>query len=157
MAVKRTLIRGGAILSVDPMIGVLRSGDLLVEDGRIAAVAPHVDADDAEVIDATGLIAIPGMVDGHKHTWQTIFRGTSGDETLAQFFGEAVPATAPRMTPQDVYASNLLGAVDAMDAGVTTFVELGAKDVLTTLLKRIDANARGVAVGTPEAVAALGE
>jgi len=41
--------------------------------------------------------------------------------------------------------------------GVTTFVELGSKDVLTGLLKRIEANARGVAVGTPEAVAALGE
>jgi [acyl-carrier-protein] S-malonyltransferase len=38
---------------------------------------------------------------------------------------------------------------------VTTFVELGSKDVLTAILKRIDANARGVAVGTPEAVHAL--
>jgi 5-methylthioadenosine/S-adenosylhomocysteine deaminase len=123
MAGNRMLIRGGAILSMDPGIGTLRSGDVLIEDGRIAAVSPHLDAADAEVIDATGMIAMPGMIDGHKHTWQTIFRATSGDETLGQFFGEAVPATAPEMTPDDVYASNLLGAVDALDAGVTTFVD----------------------------------
>lgn len=123
MAPHRTLIRGGAILSQDPGIGLLRSGDLLLEDGVIAAVGPHIEADGAEVIDAAGMIAMPGMVDGHKHTWQTIFRGTSGDETLAQFFGEAVPATAPQMTPDDVYASNLLGGVDALDAGVTSFVD----------------------------------
>lgn len=119
----RTLIRGAAILSQDPDIGVLRSGDILIEDGRLAAIAPHVDASDAALLDGTGLIALPGMVDGHKHTWQTIFRATSGDETLAEFFGEAVPATAPQMTPDDVYASNLLGAIDALDAGVTTFVD----------------------------------
>jgi 5-methylthioadenosine/S-adenosylhomocysteine deaminase len=123
MAPSRTLIRGGAVLSMDPGIGVLRSGDVLVEDGLIAAVGPHLDVQSVDTIDATGMIAMPGMVDGHKHTWQTIFRGTSGDETLAQFFGEAVPATAPEMTPDDVYASNLLGAVDALDAGVTTFVD----------------------------------
>ena len=119
----RILIRGGAVLSQDPTIGVLRSGDVLIDNGLIAAVSPSVSASDAEIIDAAGMVVMPGMVDGHKHTWQTIFRATSGDATLAQFFGEAVPATAPVMTPDDVYASNLLGAIDALDAGVTTFVD----------------------------------
>jgi cytosine/adenosine deaminase-related metal-dependent hydrolase len=119
----RTLIRGAAILSQDPNIGLLRTGDILIEDGRLAAVGPRVDASDVALVDGNGLIALPGMVDGHKHTWQTIFRATSGDATLAEFFGEAVPATAPQMTPDDVYASNLLGAIDALDAGVTTFVD----------------------------------
>jgi 5-methylthioadenosine/S-adenosylhomocysteine deaminase len=123
MTRSRTLIQGAAIVSSDPAIGVLRSGDVLIEDERIAAVAPRVAADDATIIDGRGLIAMAGMIDGHKHTWQTIFRATSGDETLAQFFGEAVPATAPAMTPEDVYASNLLGSIDALDAGVTTFLD----------------------------------
>src|SRR3954447_4927285 len=123
MAGTRTLISGAAIITADPSLGVLRSGDILIEDGAIAAVRPHVEASNADVIDGSGLIALPGMVDGHKHTWQTIFRATSGDATLAEFFGEAVPATAPQMTPEDVYASNLLGAIDALDAGVTTFVD----------------------------------
>jgi 5-methylthioadenosine/S-adenosylhomocysteine deaminase len=119
----RWLIRGGLVMTMDPSLGDLARGDVLVERSRIAAVEPDLGEVDAEVIDATGMIVMPGMVDGHKHTWQTIFRATSGDETLWQFFGEAVPATAPRMTPDDVYASNLLGAVDALDAGVTTFVD----------------------------------
>jgi 5-methylthioadenosine/S-adenosylhomocysteine deaminase len=123
VTVRRVLIKGGHVLSMDPAVGDLPGGDLLVEGSAITAIAPDLSAGDAEVIDATGMIVMPGMVDGHKHTWQTIFRGTSGDETLWQFFGEAVPATAPLMTPDDVYASNLLGAIDALDAGVTTFVD----------------------------------
>src|SRR4029078_13517561 len=60
----RPLIRDAAILSQDPDVGVLRTGDILIEDGRIAAVAPHVDASDAALVDGTDLIALPGMVDG---------------------------------------------------------------------------------------------
>jgi 5-methylthioadenosine/S-adenosylhomocysteine deaminase len=121
--VERTLIRGGYIVSMDPDLGDLPSGDVLLEGSRIEAVGPSLLVDGADVIDATGMVVMPGFVDGHRHTWQTVFRGTSGDATLWQFFGEAVPATAPVMTPDDVYASNLLGAVDALDAGFTTILD----------------------------------
>jgi len=122
-AVDRILLRGGSILSMDEEIGELSSGDVLVEGSRIAAVGPSIAAADAQVVDAAGMVVMPGMVDGHKHTWQTIFRATCGDESLAQFFGEAVPSTAPHMAPSDVYASNLLGALDALNGGVTTFLD----------------------------------
>ena len=119
----RIVLRGGYILSMDSSIGDISGGDLLIEDSSIAAVGHTIAADDAQVVDATGMIVMPGFVDGHKHTWQTLFRATCGDETLNQFFGEAVPATAPLMQPEDVYASNLLGAVDALNGGVTTFLD----------------------------------
>src|SRR5260221_7443535 len=118
MVGKRTLIRGAAIVPCDPAIGVIREGDVLVNDGRIEAVGSYLAVTDAELIDAAGMIAMPGLVDGHKHPWQTIFRGTSGHSTLAGFFGEAVPAPAPVMTPDDVYASNPLGAIDAIAAAI---------------------------------------
>jgi cytosine/adenosine deaminase-related metal-dependent hydrolase len=119
----RVLIRGGYVLSMDDAVGDVRGGDVLVEADEIAAVGVDLAVDGAEVIDATGMIVMPGMVDGHKHAWQSIFRGTCGDQTLNRFFGEAVPATAPHLTPEDIYASTLLGAVDALDAGVTTILD----------------------------------
>src|SRR6266545_1370694 len=59
----RVLLRGGHILSMDPQIGDLYGGDILVEGDKIAAVGPSVDAGDAEVIDSTGCIVIPGFID----------------------------------------------------------------------------------------------
>ena len=123
MPADRVLIRGGYVLSMDEAIGDVRGGDVLIEGDSIAAVGVGLPADGAEVLDAADMIVMPGMVDGHKHAWQSIFRGTCGNQTLNQFFGEAVPATAPHLTPDDVYASTLLGAVDALDAGVTTILD----------------------------------
>ncbi|MFS8097147.1 hypothetical protein LFM09_08395 [Lentzea alba] len=71
----RTLVSGGTVLSLDPSIGDLARGDVLITDGVITEVAAHIDAPDAEVIDATGRIVLPGFVDTHRHTWQTAFRG----------------------------------------------------------------------------------
>jgi len=80
---KRVVIRGGHVLSMDPQIGDIYGGDVLIEDGRIAAVAPSIDAGDAEVIDAAGCIVIPGFIDSHRHTWETVIRGIAPDVSLA--------------------------------------------------------------------------
>jgi 5-methylthioadenosine/S-adenosylhomocysteine deaminase len=63
----RLLLRGGTVLTVDPDLGDLPKGDVLIEGDTIAQVAPQIDAD-AEVIDASGRIVIPGFVDTHRHT-----------------------------------------------------------------------------------------
>jgi 5-methylthioadenosine/S-adenosylhomocysteine deaminase len=90
---KRTLIKNGTIVSVDPAIGDLAKGDLLIEDGRIAQVAPRIDAGaDAEVIDASDRLVLPGMVDTHRHTWQALFRNIGSDwERLARHGQRSVP------------------------------------------------------------------
>lgn len=108
---------------MDPDIGDMPRGDILVTGSKIEAVAPDITADDIEIIDADGMIAMPGMIDCHKHTWQWIFRGATADSTLTRFFGEIVPAVCPALTPADVYSANLLGAADALNAGVTTFTD----------------------------------
>src|SRR5262252_4862995 len=64
----RVLLRAGHVLSMDPAIGDVFGGDVLVEDDRIAAVGSSVEAGDAEVIDATGCIVMPGLIDSHRHT-----------------------------------------------------------------------------------------
>ena len=65
----RLLLRGGTVLTVDPDLGDLPKGDVLIEGDTIAQVAPQIDAD-AEVVDASGMIVIPGFVDTHRHTWE---------------------------------------------------------------------------------------
>ena len=83
---KRTLIKGGTVISVDPAVGDFETGDVLIEDGAIAAVGPNIDAGDAEVIDATDRIVLPGLIDTHRHTWQALFRNIASDWTLAHYF-----------------------------------------------------------------------
>jgi cytosine/adenosine deaminase-related metal-dependent hydrolase len=118
----RTVIRGGTVLSMDRGIGDLPRGDVLIEDGVIAAVEPIIGAD-AEVIDAEGFIVIPGFVDTHRHTWQAAIRGCAADSTLDDYFVEVLDTYAPVYEPDDVYVSNLAGALECLNAGITTVVD----------------------------------
>jgi 5-methylthioadenosine/S-adenosylhomocysteine deaminase len=118
----KTLIRGGTVLSMDPQIGDLTTGDVLIEDDRIAAVQPQINAD-AEVIDASGFIVIPGFVDTHRHTWETAIRGCAPNSTLDDYFVGVLDYYAPVYRPEDVYHSNLAGALECLNAGITTLVD----------------------------------
>jgi cytosine/adenosine deaminase-related metal-dependent hydrolase len=117
----KKLIRGGTVLSMDPQIGDL-TGDVLIEDGTIVAVEPDISAD-AEVIDAAGNIVIPGFVDTHRHTWEAAIRGCAPNSTLDDYFVEVLDTFAPVYRPQDVYASNVAGALECLNAGITTLVD----------------------------------
>lgn len=118
----RTLLRGGHVLSMDPAIGVLSTGDVLIDGDRIAAVAPRLDVD-AEIIDVTGQIVMPGMIDTHRHTWQTQLRGIAGDWTLTDYVFGIRFGISPHYTAEDVYLGNKLGALEGLSAGVTTLVD----------------------------------
>lgn len=119
----RILIRGGHVLTMDPALGDLPTGDVLVEDGVIAAVGPSLEVADAEVIDATGHLVLPGLVDTHRHTWQSLVRGICGDWTLGDYYFGIRLAISPAYTADDVRLGNRLGAVDALNAGVTTLLD----------------------------------
>ncbi|WP_433171455.1 amidohydrolase family protein [Actinoallomurus sp. CA-150999] len=118
-----TLITGGHLLSMDPDIGDLPVADLLIEDGRIHAVGPHLHAPDAEVIDASGMIVMPGFTDTHRHTWQTAVRHAYADIDPLQYFAEMLGPVGAAYTPEDVHVGTLLGALSALDSGITTLVD----------------------------------
>jgi 5-methylthioadenosine/S-adenosylhomocysteine deaminase len=119
----KTLITGGMVVSMDPAVGDLPRGDVLVVDGVIEAVAARIDAADAEVIDATDRIVMPGFVDNHRHTWQTAFRGIGADWTFDDYVVAMHGTLKPRYTPEDVYLGNLLGRLEALHSGVTTMLD----------------------------------
>ena len=123
MAGLRRLIRGGYVATMDRAIGDLPDGDVLIEGDRIAAVAPGLDAADAQIIDARGSVVLPGMVDTHRHTWQTLMRGICANWTLNDYFNGMRLTISPAYSAQDVYLGNHLGAVDAINSGVTTILD----------------------------------
>ena len=123
MAGRRTLITGGHVLSMDPSVGELERGCVLVEDDRIAAVECDIEAGDAEVIDAAGGVIMPGFVDSHRHTWQTALRGICADWTLFDYTVGMRMRISPRLTAHDGYVGNHAGALEALDAGVTTILD----------------------------------
>ena len=119
----RTLIKGAAILSMDPAIGDLRPGDVLIERDRIAAVGPGLAADGAEIIDASHMLLLPGLINGHLHTWQTGLRGLAGDWTVAEYMQAMHRGLATLFRPEDIYIANQMGALNQINNGATTLVD----------------------------------
>jgi cytosine/adenosine deaminase-related metal-dependent hydrolase len=118
----RILLKGGHVLTIDPSLGDLAGGDVLIEGERIAEVGTDLSAD-AEVIDCAGSVVIPGFVDTHRHTWETAIRSCAPNATLDDYFVEVLDSFAPLYRPEDAYASDLAGALECINAGITTLVD----------------------------------
>ncbi len=119
----RTMITGGSVVSMDPAIGTLPSGDVLIDGDRIADVGVSIASDDARVIDAGGMIVMPGLVNAHLHTWQTAIRGISADWSLTQYFQRMHRGMAAAFGPDDIYLGTLVGALNQLNGGVTTLFD----------------------------------
>jgi cytosine/adenosine deaminase-related metal-dependent hydrolase len=103
---------------------VLEGADVLIEGETIAAIGVGVEVPEGTfVIDARGGIVMPGMIDTHRHLWQTAMRGYGADWTLTQYFVWYYLEWGKHFRPDDIYAGNLLGLIEALDAGVTTTVD----------------------------------
>jgi 5-methylthioadenosine/S-adenosylhomocysteine deaminase len=122
----RKLIQGGTVLSLDPRVGDLPTGDVLVEGGRIVEVGSGLSAGDAEVVDASGMIVMPGFVDTHRHIWEGILRNIGTDVPLegrTSYISHVLHKLVPAFRPEDAYVGNLLSALGAIDAGITTLLD----------------------------------
>jgi cytosine/adenosine deaminase-related metal-dependent hydrolase len=119
----RILIKDAIVLTQDPALGELPRASILVEGDTISAVGADVVADGAQVIDAAGDIVIPGFVDTHRHTWETSIRTCAPDYTLGAYFGAILDKFAPNYRPEDVLAANRWGALECLNAGITTLVD----------------------------------
>ena len=127
----RYVIRGGAVMSMDPAVGDFAQADVLVEGKTILAVRPNIAAGNADVIDATGRIVMPGFVDTHHHQFETALRSfladgvlindqTGSDSGSTTYFEFILLTFAPVYRPEDVYINELFGGLSQLDDGVTT-------------------------------------
>ncbi len=118
------VLRNGTVLTMDGRRTVLKGADVLVVGQRIEAVGPSLQVPEGCLeVDATGGIVMPGMVDTHRHMWQTAMRGYGADWTLTQYFVWYYLTHGKVFRPEDVHAGNLLSALESLDAGVTTTVD----------------------------------
>jgi cytosine/adenosine deaminase-related metal-dependent hydrolase len=120
---KRTLIKCGWLVTLDPGIGDFKGGELLYRGDTIEAAGRNLGATADEVIDATDKIVMPGLVNAHMHTWETALRGIGAEWMSADYFKWVHGNLATRYTPEDNYLANLVGALAQIDAGVTTLVD----------------------------------
>ena len=122
----RTLIRGADVLTMDATLGERPATDVLLDNGRIEAIGVGLPADGAEVIDAGGMILMPGMIDGHRHVWQSIGLGrltkfNPGDYSANYMLWKMAAVVA--MEPEDHYIAELVGGLQAIDSGVTSILD----------------------------------
>lgn len=120
----RTIIRGATVLSMDSDIGNLVRGDILIEGSSIKAVQENIETGGAVVIEASGMIAMPGMVDTHRHSWEGQLRRLNPNaETFEDYCNATHYSFAKYYRPADMYIGNLLTALGCIDAGITTVVD----------------------------------
>jgi len=120
----RALIKGGTIVTMDPKIPDLSTGDVLVDGGRIAAVGMSLQSAGAEVIDASGSIVMPGFIDAHHHMWLGVMRRMMPDvDDLFAYIDIVAEKLGAHYRPLDMYLSTKLTAVASLDAGVTTIID----------------------------------
>jgi cytosine/adenosine deaminase-related metal-dependent hydrolase len=123
MSSQRLLIRNGFVVSMDPDVGEIPNGDVLVENGVIVEIGRGLDVSGVEEIDATGMIIMPGFIDTHRHTWQTPVRGVLPSCTLDEYFAAMLGNVGGHYRPEDVLIANHAGALEALNAGVTTLLD----------------------------------
>jgi cytosine/adenosine deaminase-related metal-dependent hydrolase len=119
----QTLIKNANIITMDPDLGDLAAGDILISDGVIEEVGTGLAATDAELIDAGGMIVLPGLINAHLHTWMTALRGLGGNWAGYDFFRIVHKNLSMLYTPEDSYLSTLMGSLNQLDCGTTTIFE----------------------------------
>ena len=120
---ERLVIRGGFVISMDPAVGDLPQGTVVIEDGAITHVGGDLEVPEADVIDASNCVVVPGFVDGHRHLWQTFLRGMLPNCTLPTYMRDMLGRVAPHVGPEEGRIGTLLGALECLNAGITTVLD----------------------------------
>ena len=121
---RRILLKGGVVLSLDPQVGDFDAADVLIEGSRIAAIASNIVAGaGVHVIDARHCIVMPGFVDTHRHMWEGQLRNILPDGLLSDYTRDITGSARAAFRPEDAYIGDLVSALGALNAGVTTVLD----------------------------------
>jgi 5-methylthioadenosine/S-adenosylhomocysteine deaminase len=117
----QTIIRHVHALTMDDDLGELPDVDILLEGNTILAVGQDLESGaSARVIDGSRYLAMPGLIDTHRHLWMSIFRGWPQDGVLREIQQELHHVYGVRFTPDDAYISASVSLAEAVDSGITT-------------------------------------
>ena len=116
------------VVVVDLLRKEANEKDILIEKDRISRVASNIQLekpiDDLKIINGSGKIALPGLINGHTHVAMTLFRGAADDLPLMDWLNNVIWPSESRLTGEDVYWGSLLGIVEMLKSGTTTFSDM---------------------------------
>ena len=118
----KTMFKNAFVVSCNAKIGDVPGTDVLVEGTQIKQVGPKLDAAGAEVVDASGMLLMPGMIDTHSHLWETPFKGRVAEGWGMEYFTNIHPLVG-HLTPEDAYAGIFAGHIESLANGVTTIFD----------------------------------
>jgi 5-methylthioadenosine/S-adenosylhomocysteine deaminase len=123
------IIRGGTVVTMDGSRRVIDNGGVAVKGGRVVAVGASADIDlnysSRQIIDATGKVIIPGLINGHTHVPMTLFRGIADDLDLQEWLTKYIfPAEAKNVTEDFVRVGTRLGLAEMIRSGTTTYCDM---------------------------------
>ena len=125
------LLKDGIVLSMDSQVGDFEKASVLIEGKKIVSVGPSIPAPPhALVVNAAGMIVMPGFVDTHHHQFETPLRsilsdgllGTAGD-TVSSYQKTIIGTFTPSYLPEDARLGELVASLSQINAGVTTTVD----------------------------------
>ncbi len=118
MPSSKLLVRGGEVYDHDGDVHKPKVRDILIDRGDIVAVGAGLAADDAEVIDARGKLVIPGLINAHYHSHDTLCRGLFEELPLEMWLLYTLPLGGNR-SREEVRARTLVGALESIRCGIT--------------------------------------
>ncbi len=140
---KRTLIRAGTIVTMDPGRRIIRSGGIILADNRIEQVLTEpemcaVREFDGDIVDASGLVAIPGFIQTHLHLCQTLFRGLADDLPLLDWLKLKIFPFEAAHNARSMYASAMVGIAELIRSGTTTILDMGSIHHEEEIVRAVD-------------------
>lgn len=121
------LIHGGSVATIDDQKNIYNQGYVLIEDDTILEVnsgeplANLLKAD--QVIDASQMVVMPGMVNAHTHLFQTFIRGLADDQPLLDWLKTAIWPISKTLSPDEVYLAAMVGFIENIRGGATSIID----------------------------------
>ncbi len=122
------LIENGVVITVNTSGDIHSNGYLFIEDDRIVAVAEGKAPDSIrsqaeEIIDASGQIVMPGLINSHVHLFQTLIRGLSYNRPLIPWLEEVAFPVYEKMRPEDILIAVKMGIIENLKGGATAVTD----------------------------------
>jgi 5-methylthioadenosine/S-adenosylhomocysteine deaminase len=118
------LITNGHVLTMDPAVGDLEMGEIAIEGSKIVYVGTSYGGSAEHVIDAKGMVVMPGLVNTHSHAGMTLLRGYADDLPLSSWLEDRIWPAEARLTPEDVYIGTKLACLEMIKSGTTLFADM---------------------------------
>ena len=143
------LIAGGYVITMNPKREIIRDGAVVLQDNRISWVGKEADLADVQrkgvqIINATGKLVLPGLVDAHVHNSQMLARGIADDVDLLTWLYERILPYEALVTPEDAYISTLLCCMEMIRTGTTTTADPGSYEMDQVAQAMVDIGIRGI-------------